>query len=170
MSFNTKPYYNYFSIDNRYYWITDIVSLKEDLWQISGQVDVLATYRRHIQNTRAFVLYDSTANTQIPDSRLAIQTDCDAYTASVAMPWDFDSGNGTYLICTTGNCDQVDLYTGQLSPNVNEGTGVYILPKNQIDNLGFDGNDILTEREVVGDKCSEEQINHRGCNITEGIV
>ena len=144
VAFNTKPYYNYFSIDNRYYWITDITSLKEDLWQISGKVDVLATYRRHIQNTRAFVLYDSTANTQLPDNRLAIQTDCNAYTASANMPWDFDSGTGTYLICTTGNCDDVDLYTATVTQNALEGTGVYILPKNQIDNLGFDGADIAT--------------------------
>lgn len=144
VAFNTKPYYNYFSIDNRYYWITDITSLKEDLWQISGKVDVLATYRRHIQNTRAFVLYDSTANTQLPDNRLAIQTDCNAYTSSANMPWDFDSGTGTYLICTTGNCDDVDLYTATVTQNALEGTGVYILPKNQIDNLGFDGADIAT--------------------------
>ena len=144
VAFNTKPYYNYFSIDNRYYWITDITSLKEDLWQISGKVDVLATFRRHIQNTRAFVLYDSTANTQLPDNRLAIQTDCNAYTSSANMPWDFDSGTGTYLICTTGNCDDVDLYTATVTQNALEGTGVYILPKNQIDNLGFDGADIAT--------------------------
>ena len=144
VAFNTKPYYNYFSIDNRYYWITDITSLKEDLWQISGKVDVLATYRRHIQNTRAFVLYDSTANTQLPDNRLAIQTDCNAYTATANMPWNFDAGTGTYLICTTGNCDEVDLYTATVTQNALEGTGVYILPKNQIDNLGFDGGDLAS--------------------------
>ena len=144
VAFNTKPYYNYFSIDNRYYWITDIVSLKEDLWEISGKVDVLATYRRHIQNTRAFVLFDSTSNTQLPDNRLAIQTDCDAHTATAAMPWSFNTGTGTYLVCTTGNCDEVDLYTGSITSNSREGTGVYIIPKNQLDNLGFDGSDLTT--------------------------
>ena len=116
--------------------------INADHWEIHGTVDALGTYRKHIQNTSAFVLYDSTANTQIPDSRLAIQTDCHAYTSSAVMPWDFDGGAGTYLICTTGACDDVDLYTGQVNYDAMEGTGVYIIPKNQLDNLGFDGNDI----------------------------
>lgn len=142
LNYSGYPSWNYFKIENRYYWITDIVSVKNDLWMISGTIDALATYKAHIQNTSAFVLYDSTANTQIPDSRLAIKTDCNAYTATANMPWDFDSGTGTYLICTTGNADLVDLYTGTITQNASEGTGVYILPKNQIDNLGFDGSDM----------------------------
>jgi hypothetical protein len=144
LKFSGKPAVNYFSFDNRYYWITDIITLNNERWEIHGSVDVLGTYRQHIRNTSAFVLFDSTANTQIPDNRLAIKTDCNAHTASVAMPWDFDSGTGTYLICTTGNCDEVDLYTATVTPNALEGTGVYILPKNQIDNLGFDGADLAT--------------------------
>ena len=144
LHFAGRPAFNYFNIANRYYWVTDIIALNNELWEIHGAVDALGTFRLHIQNTSAFVLYDSTANTQIPDNRLAIKTDCDAHTATVAMPWDFDSGVGTYLICTTGNCDDVDLYTATVNQNALEGTGVYILPKNQIDNLGFDGADIAT--------------------------
>lgn len=144
LNFSGKPAVNYFSFDNRCYWITDIIALNNNLWEIHGAIDALGTYRKHIQATSAFVLYDSTANTQIPDSRLAIKTDCDAYTSTVAMPWDFDGGSGTYLICTTGNCDEVDLYTATVTQNALEGTGVYILPKSQIDNLGFDGADIAT--------------------------
>lgn len=145
LHFAGKPAFNYFNIADRYYWVTDMIALNNELWEIHGAVDALGTFRLHIQNTSAFVLYDSTANTQIPDSRLAIKTDCDAHTASVAMPWDFDGGSGTYLICTTGNADLVDLYTGTVTQNANEGTGVYILPKNQIDNLGFDGVDIAND-------------------------
>ena len=144
LNFSGKPAVNYFSFSDRYYWITDIITLNNNLWEIHGTVDALGTYRKHIQATSAFVLYDSTANTQLPDNRLAIQTDCNAYTATANMPWDFDSGTGTYLICTTGNSDFVNLYTATVQQNALEGTGVYILPKNQIDNLGFDGNDIAT--------------------------
>lgn len=144
LKFSGKPAVNYFSFSDRYYWITDIISITADHWEIHGTVDALGTYRKHIQNTSAFVLYDSTANTQIPDSRLAIQTDCHAYTSSATMPWDFDGGQGTYFICTTGTKDNFDFYTGTTQTNVYEGTGVYIVPKSQIDNLGYDGNDILT--------------------------
>ena len=45
---SNKPDYNYFKIDDRYYWITDIISLNNNLWQITGQIDVLATYKGHI--------------------------------------------------------------------------------------------------------------------------
>lgn len=144
LNFSGKPAVNYFGFDNRYYWITDIIALNNERWEIHGAIDTLATYRAHIKATSAFVLFDSTANTQLPDNRLAIKTDCDAYTATANMPWDFDSGSGTYLVCTTGNCDEVDLYTGSITSNSREGTGVYIIPKNQLDNLGFDGSDITT--------------------------
>ena len=124
LKFSGKPAVNYFSFSDRYYWITDIISINADHWEIHGTVDALGTYRKHIQNTSAFVLYDSTANTQIPDSRLAIQTDCHAYTSSATMPWDFDGGQGTYFICTTGTKDNFDFYTGTTQTNVYECTGV----------------------------------------------
>lgn len=141
LQLSTKPDYNYFKFDDRYYWITDIVSLTNDIWQISGTVDVLATFKGHINNTSAFVLYDSTPNTQLPDTRLAIETDCNAYTASVTMPWSFSSGNGTYLIATTGNTDEMDLTTLTTQPGDRVGTGVYTIPRAQLKNLGFDISD-----------------------------
>ena len=144
LHFAGRPAFNYFNIANRYYWVTDIIALNNELWEIHGAVDALGTFRLHIQNTSAFVLYDSTANTQIPDNRLAIKTDCDAHTATVAMPWDFDNGAGTYFVCTTGTKDNFDYYTGTTQTNVYEGTGVYIIPKSEIDNLGYDGSDIVT--------------------------
>lgn len=143
LHFAGTPAFNYFNIGNRYYWVTDMIALNNELWEIHGAVDALGTFRLHIQNTSAFVLYDSTANTQIPDSRLAMKTDCKAYTSTVAMPWNFDAGTGTYFICTTGTPDNVDMYNGQINTNANEGTGVFIIPQNQIKRLGFDGTDIL---------------------------
>lgn len=139
---STKPDYNYFKIDDRYYWVTDIVSLNNDRWQISGRIDALATFKGHISATSAFVLYDSTANTQLPDARLAIKTDCDVYTATASMPWDFDSGNGTYLIATTGNPDVFDFNTNGYIANQRAGTGVYTIPYSSIERLGFDADDI----------------------------
>ena len=144
LHFSGRPAFNYFNIADRYYWVTDIIALNNDLWEIHGAVDALGTFRLHIQNTSAFVLYDSSANTQIPDSRLAIKTDCDAHTASASMPWSFDSGTGTYLICTTGTTDEVDYYNGNINTNAYAGTGVYIIPKGQIEKLGYDGTDILS--------------------------
>ena len=98
LQLSSKPDYNYFSIDDRYYWITDIKSLTNDIWSISGRIDVLATYKGHIQATSAFVLYDSTANTQIPDNRVGVKTDCTTYIATNVMPWNFNTTYGSWLV------------------------------------------------------------------------
>ena len=141
VNYSGVPSFNYMKFEGRYYWITDIVSIKNDLWEIYGRVDVLGTYKGHIQATTAFVLYDSTTNTQLPDTRLAIKTDCDTYTATQNMPWSFSSGFGTYLIATTGNTDEMDLTTLTTTSNNRVGTGVYTIPRNQLKNLGFDVSD-----------------------------
>lgn len=151
----TKPDYNYFKMDDRFYWITDITSLANDLWQIAGQVDVLATFKGHIQATSAFVLYDSTPNTQLPDSRLAIETDCDTYTATASMPWYYTTGtNGTYFIATVGEEDTIQIgfdstddlkFTGQLVQEFRNPTGVYAIPQSSLAQVGFDFDDFLNE-------------------------
>lgn len=140
-----KPSYNYFSIDNRLYWVTDIISLKANLWEIHGTIDALGTFRKHIQNTSAFVLYDATPNTQIPDGRLAIQTDCSVYTDTAEMPWNYRDGGGTYFICTTGCPDEFDWQSFTYTLDSRNGTGVYIIPKGQINNLGFDVSDMTND-------------------------
>ena len=134
----TRPDENYFKILDRYYWVTNVTSLTADLWEITGEVDPLTTFRSSILGTPAFILYDSTPNTQLPDPRLAIETDCDVYTATANMPWSFSSGLGTYLIATTGNTDELDLINLVTRSNDRIGTGVYTIPQNQLRKLGFD--------------------------------
>ena len=147
LQLSTKPTYNYFWLEGRYYWVTDIISLTNDLWQISGRVDVLGTYRGHISSTSAFVLYDSTANTQIPDGRLAVETDVDTNTASASMPWSFSSGVGTYIIATTGCKDSYSWNDGNYyaQSDSREGTGVYTIPYSSLQQIGFDVSDITTD-------------------------
>lgn len=143
---STKPAYNYFKLDDRYYWVTEVTSIANELWEIRGAVDPLSTFRGHIFNTSAFVLYDSTPNTQLPDERLGVETDCEAFTATANMPWAFSTGTGagTYLIATTGNTDKMDLITLQDLPDDRVGTGVYTIPQNQLKKLGFDLSDWVT--------------------------
>lgn len=149
------PDANYMKFENRYYWITDIISLANNLWEIHGTCDVLTTYRGHILNTSAFVLYDSTPNTQLPDTRLGIETDCDTYTATASMPWYYTTGtDGTYLIATTGEEDTISLgvdpnnpfsFTGTLQQEYRNGTGVYAIPFSSIKEIGFDFGDFLSQ-------------------------
>ena len=142
----TIPTFNYFKFENRYYWLTNLVSLANELWEIHGVVDPLTSFRGHVFNTQAFVLYDSTPNTQLPDNRLGVETDCIAYTATANMPWSFTTGSGagTYLIATTGNTDKMDLISLTDVPDDRVGTGVYTIPQNQLKKLGFDLADWVT--------------------------
>lgn len=47
--------YVYIPEFNRYYFINDIVSLRQNLWQITLSVDVLMSYKNQILETKAFV-------------------------------------------------------------------------------------------------------------------
>lgn len=65
---------NYLQFEGRYYFVTGIKSVRNDLWEISAEVDVLATYKSVIQATSAHVLYYSHSNSEITDHRLSCKT------------------------------------------------------------------------------------------------
>ena len=139
LHFSGRPAINYFNIANRYYWVTDIIALNNELWEIHGAVDALGTFRLHIQNTSAFVLYDSTANTEIPDSRLGIYTTPTVQTAEVEMPWGFADDEGTYFVAIEGDGDLIDKGLADAA------TGVYRTDLASIQKIGldFDGTDVM---------------------------
>lgn len=154
----TLPTFNYFKFEDRYYWLTDLISVAADLWEIHGAVDVLTTYRGHIFNTSAFVIYDSTPNTQLPDTRLAIETDVETRTANAVMPWNFRSGNGTYLIATTGDSTTFDFVTNTVTYDTKAGSGVYVIPQSKIKELGFDAQDVVQTLYTELDNFNQEMI------------
>ena len=47
--------YVYIPDFNRYYFINDITSVRQNLWRLSLHVDVLMSYKKEINNTNAFV-------------------------------------------------------------------------------------------------------------------
>lgn len=66
--------YNYMEWAGWYYWVDDVVSVGNDRFDIRCSLDVLGTLRTYIQATTAFVLYDETANSELPDGRLSVNT------------------------------------------------------------------------------------------------
>lgn len=66
--------WNYLKWDSWYYFITDVVSVRNDIFEVHCALDVLATYKTEIGNTSAFVLYDTSGNTEIIDGRLSQKT------------------------------------------------------------------------------------------------
>lgn len=69
-----KPDISEVWFEGRYYFVNDVVSVRNDLWELHCKVDVLATYKANILATPAFVLYDSAANSEIIDTRLSMKT------------------------------------------------------------------------------------------------
>lgn len=66
--------FNYVVWGEWYYFIDDIVSTGNERFEVRCSLDVLATLKTYIQASSAFVLYDQTANTEIPDTRLSTKT------------------------------------------------------------------------------------------------
>lgn len=123
---------NYLRAFGRYYWVTSIRILANELFEINCRVDPLGSYRGHIQNTQAYVLYDSTPNTEIPDRRLGVRSTPTMAQSTTEMPWGFSSGQGTKFIALVGDGDLVTQGKAQSA------TGVYSVTDSDIQKIGMD--------------------------------
>lgn len=65
--------YNYAQYEGSYYYVDDIVSVKNNLIEVHCSKDVLATYKSAIQAGSAYVLYYTHTNTEIADKRLSVK-------------------------------------------------------------------------------------------------
>lgn len=96
-------FYNYCYIPqfNRYYFITDIISLRTNLWEIYMHVDVLMSFKEQIKKSRAIM--DSTETEENTD-----YLDNGIYKTLVKDKTDiikFGSGfldSGEYILITAG--------------------------------------------------------------------
>ena len=68
------PAWSYFQMLGRYYKVTDIRSIHNNVIEVDGKVDVLASWKANILASSAFVAYDTTANSEISDRRLSVKT------------------------------------------------------------------------------------------------
>lgn len=66
------PQYNAMYIEevSSYYWITSIVSVRAGVWQVSGVMDALATYRSQILDTDCYIEYGFNTDATAADKRL----------------------------------------------------------------------------------------------------
>ena len=99
------PNYSMMSYEGRYYFITGIKSIRDNLWEISGHVDVLATYSSEIRSTSAYVLFHTHNNTELSDRRLGVKTTA-TYKAATGA---FDTLGGV----TPSTCGVIVNVTGE---------------------------------------------------------
>lgn len=95
------PTYTGFKIENRYYNVTDIKSVRQNLFEISGEVDVLATYKTEIGSSTEYVIRAAGAyNPYIQDSKYPALSDTDIN--SVYLNGLSVDSSGTYVVGVIG--------------------------------------------------------------------
>ena len=154
------PNWSHFSMEGRYYKITDIRSIRQSIIEVSGDVDVLATWKSNIQATTAFVAYDTTGNTEIVDKRLSAKT-----TPSIVVN---TSGNFDYI--GRGACVAVDVVGQNYA-----GTYLMTIPQaasllNGIDTwTGINFADIIWDSSLPADEALVDVLTQIGQNIVDAI-
>lgn len=93
--------YVYAPTFQRYYWVTDITSIHNDIWSISCRVDAMASYRSFILNTSAFCTYSSNGDIYKMDGRIAITTERVRDTTQSSFH-KFSDTYGTFVLTTRG--------------------------------------------------------------------
>lgn len=102
------PNFNYLEFNGNYYFVKDIISTNNDLWEIVCEIDALATLKTAILATKAYVLYDSVLNTEIPDNRFPMKTTAIVQTA--VEPCPLVPSSGIFILSLTGSHGSTGVY------------------------------------------------------------
>lgn len=96
--------YNYIDYENRFYYVTDVVSVNNNLWEVSCIEDYLGTWKTDIGRTSAIILYATGGANRIIDSRLGVTTNPQISHAQAGINGFTitDSNQGTIIISVTG--------------------------------------------------------------------
>ena len=103
-------HYNYASWDGRYYFITDIRSMHNNLTEIDCEIDVLATYKSAILASTQFVSYSSHKTSDwLADTRIPLQQNTQTSVATSLT--GILSTIGTYVLTVVGEVGCSTYYT-----------------------------------------------------------
>lgn len=82
-----------------YYFVDDVVSVRQGVWEISMHVDALASYKEYILATKAYVLYaDKEYDTMLSDSRYIADSDAKCLVSRTTLT-GMDAKGTTILLC-----------------------------------------------------------------------
>lgn len=106
LNLSGRPTYNYISFEGRYYFVNDITSVRNDLWELACTEDFLATWKSDIGATTAVILYATGGRNDIIDQRIAPTADIDINVEAKLLTGDFSgftySTEGIALVSVTG--------------------------------------------------------------------
>ena len=93
--------YNYLKWGDRYYFVTDVVSRNNSLWEVSAVCDVLATYKADIIASTQFVSYSShNTSSWLADTRIPVLRNCQV--SSNSSLTGVISSIGCYILSVVG--------------------------------------------------------------------
>ena len=108
-SINISPQWNYCQCEETksFYWITDISTLRANIWQISLSIDPLATYRDTILKTKTFIEYGfnsdaSGAQFRLQDARQNVARKPTVSSSEVDTCPGTISASGCYVLSAVG--------------------------------------------------------------------
>lgn len=99
-----RPAYNYISFEGRNYFVNDIISVRNNLWELDCTEDFLGSWKGVIGGTSAYILYATGGRNDIPDQRIGVEADVIVDTSSAAIPGINISsiGAGSVVLSVTG--------------------------------------------------------------------
>lgn len=98
--------YNAAKWDNRYYFIDDVVSVRNGQWEVSCVLDVLATYKADILASTQYVCYSSYKSSNwLPDTRIPVLRSTEYAETEGADTGLF--GSGFYVLTVVGKTGTV---------------------------------------------------------------
>lgn len=104
LSLSSRPAYDYVSFEGRYYFVTDIVSVRDNLWEISCSVDALASHKSTIGASNALILYADGGRNDIIDKRIPLDSSIEIHgNAASITGWNINNITyGSIMISVTG--------------------------------------------------------------------
>lgn len=101
--------YNYAKYKENYYFVTDKVARNNDLWEVSLELDPLATCKSEILASTQFVTYSSNMTSiWLPDTRIPVQKNATVAQSVTSMNFLFTDG-GFYVLSAIGK-DGCEVY------------------------------------------------------------
>ena len=99
-----RPSFNYVGYEGRYYFVTDIRSVRNNMWEIEGEEDYLATWKAVIGATTAMILYASGGSDNIIDTRIPLLSGVTINRSFEALSGITitDGNQGTIILSITG--------------------------------------------------------------------
>ena len=104
LNISGRPTFNYVFFEGRFYFINDVVSVRQDLWEISCTEDFLATWKEPIGTTTAMILYATGGRDDIIDTRIPTTADVSITndTATISGFNILDDTSGAVILSIVG--------------------------------------------------------------------